>query len=1168
MKKLVLLILSFSILAIKAQTVWETDFGLPDSTFAIDIQQTSDGNYLLYGGIYDNSPEPNAFLVKFDEAGQEVWLSSYAMKPNAYAINPNYAHQPFGSLLQASNGDLIICGEKIIRVTSDGELVWTINSKARDVVETLAGELISVDYSVIQKYSEDGILLAWDTIGIDRQVMLDSANVLTGTFGPPGSLEAMDSFTSLELFGDNSIALTGIRYSDEPFHPNFYWFGTVTRIIDISTLDSLHSFYHPMDVALAEVPSTLDGPKIFTDSDSGQNTYVSLFPEVPQSVLITDGSFNGMNWEEVAHLESMILNYDYASTLDLYLSHYQIYNGALFASCSLSDWIDEFEYRGEHVLEYNEEYLVQSLNKVYVGSIEEEDGMHAFLIDSNNRYFFSGLRDFSVEQFSAPPLWSDEPGSFFVARIDSLQSPVEVGEITGTVFLDINSDGDRDENEPGLPNVRIESNLEFASYTNSNGNYQVFLDGPDLYSLSINPVLLDIGEFTITTDYPLEVDVDQLQFGLYSADFGVHLDSIFIKGQLFGAGANPGFGFNLWHSIDGLFPLGYDSINCVLSYESENLTFEGSNVGVEESGSELLWTLFPAEFEQLVNDGGLIQFLVDPAATGSLQFGLTLTAHHSGISTQDYQTLNVEITGSFDPNDKLVEPAGIGPDGLIPPDTERLTYTIRFQNTGTDTTHFIRIYDEIDTEYLDMSGFQMLASSHDGYELNYIDGELHWRWDPIYLPDSMTDPLGSQGFVQFSIPLRDDAQAGDIIQNDAAIYFDFNEPVITEPVTNTLYACGMADLQATDEYCVGDFLDAENIGVDGTNTWSLDFAEYEQEEAPLFIFTEPDTVRLQLEVFDNTCNTTSIDSLLLIVHGNPIGSQINQNVNTLSVSSVYEVQWYQDGLPIPEADDLQYEISEDGDYQVEFISAHCSSFSAIYSAEFIICGSAILSGQVDYCRGETLNVENLGQDATNTWTIEGQGSFPQNDAPELVLEEAGDFWLYLLVEDSICTSSSLDSVLLTITETPMASTIIQIGNTLSVSTDLSVQWYLDGTMIFGANDTTYLITEEGDYQVEFFNGLCSSFSDVFPAVVSGLADLVKEGQVTLIRQADIVELSWSEELEISSIRLMDARGRLVEEQIVENQYQTQFDLSQISQGMNLLVFDKNGDVIGVSRIVR
>ncbi|HRN37842.1 MAG TPA: T9SS type A sorting domain-containing protein, partial [Flavobacteriales bacterium] len=57
-------------------------------------------------------------------------------------------------------------------------------------------------------------------------------------------------------------------------------------------------------------------------------------------------------------------------------------------------------------------------------------------------------------------------------------------------------------------------------------------------------------------------------------------------------------------------------------------------------------------------------------------------------------------------------------------------------------------------------------------------------FNDINLPDSTTDLLGSQGYVAFRIKPHASLVPGDELANTAAIYFDFNEPVITNTVTH------------------------------------------------------------------------------------------------------------------------------------------------------------------------------------------------------------------------------------------------------------------------------------------------------------------------------------------------------------------------------------------------
>ena len=136
-----------------------------------------------------------------------------------------------------------------------------------------------------------------------------------------------------------------------------------------------------------------------------------------------------------------------------------------------------------------------------------------------------------------------------------------------------------------------------------------------------------------------------------------------------------------------------------------------------------------------------------------------------------------ENVGAYDPNDKNGFPRGHGAENNIAPGTE-LDYAIRFQNTGTDTAFNIVIRDTI-SEALDLSTFKAGSSSHD-YTVA-IDSQrvVTFTFANIMLPDSNVNLLASQGVVNFSIDHDSSLVAGDLITNEAAIYFDFNEPIIT-----------------------------------------------------------------------------------------------------------------------------------------------------------------------------------------------------------------------------------------------------------------------------------------------------------------------------------------------------------------------------------------------------
>lgn len=140
--------------------------------------------------------------------------------------------------------------------------------------------------------------------------------------------------------------------------------------------------------------------------------------------------------------------------------------------------------------------------------------------------------------------------------------------------------------------------------------------------------------------------------------------------------------------------------------------------------------------------------------------------------------------GAFDPNDKNAFPNGYQDQHYLEPNTEIL-YHIRFQNTGTDTAFNIVVLDTL-SELLDVATLVPLVSSHP-YELEVVDANiLKYSFSNIMLPDSNINEVGSHGFFKFRIQQQPDVALGSVIENSAAIYFDFNEPVITNTYFHTI----------------------------------------------------------------------------------------------------------------------------------------------------------------------------------------------------------------------------------------------------------------------------------------------------------------------------------------------------------------------------------------------
>ncbi len=140
--------------------------------------------------------------------------------------------------------------------------------------------------------------------------------------------------------------------------------------------------------------------------------------------------------------------------------------------------------------------------------------------------------------------------------------------------------------------------------------------------------------------------------------------------------------------------------------------------------------------------------------------------------------------GSYDPNDKTGFPLGVGEQRFIEPG-QPLDYLIRFQNTGTDTAFNILVIDSL-PQTVDPASIRILGSSHPMTFVLGDRGVARFIFSNIMLPDSNVNEALSHGFVKFSIAQKPDLALGTTIENEAEIYFDFNEAIVTNRTLHTL----------------------------------------------------------------------------------------------------------------------------------------------------------------------------------------------------------------------------------------------------------------------------------------------------------------------------------------------------------------------------------------------
>jgi uncharacterized repeat protein (TIGR01451 family) len=142
------------------------------------------------------------------------------------------------------------------------------------------------------------------------------------------------------------------------------------------------------------------------------------------------------------------------------------------------------------------------------------------------------------------------------------------------------------------------------------------------------------------------------------------------------------------------------------------------------------------------------------------------------------------VTGSYDPNDKTGFPTGLTAYHYIYPN-QQLQYVVRFQNTGTDTAYTVIVRDTLDMD-LDIFSVVPGVASHNYNFQMYGPHVLEWTFYNILLPDSNHSEENSHGFLTFTVNQNPNLPDGSVIANEADIYFDYNEPVITNQTIHTV----------------------------------------------------------------------------------------------------------------------------------------------------------------------------------------------------------------------------------------------------------------------------------------------------------------------------------------------------------------------------------------------
>jgi hypothetical protein len=279
--------------------------------------------------------------------------------------------------------------------------------------------------------------------------------------------------------------------------------------------------------------------------------------------------------------------------------------------------------------------------------------------------------------------------------------------------------------------------------------------------------------------------------------------------------------------------------------------------------------------------------------TFDFEINMVLYDNQNEIFLDTTWHLHPQVICSFDPNDKAATPEGYAEPHYILAEDE-IEYKIRFQNTGNAPASNVEILDSLDVSHLNLNTLEVILSSHEMNTIVDPDGVVHFQFDNINVPDSVSDEPGSHGFVVYRIRTLSDVQGGDEINNTAYIYFDSNPAIVTNTTYHTIYDCEwMQGLPEGDIFCEG------AITIGSWDSTYVDTYEWALDGAPLntnanyvdLIDLAPGNYTLGLTTTNPLCSNSS--EMSVTVNSNPVATIVFDN-NTGIISGPDNLQyvWY------------------------------------------------------------------------------------------------------------------------------------------------------------------------------------------------------------------------------------------------------------------------------------
>ncbi len=355
--------------------------------------------------------------------------------------------------------------------------------------------------------------------------------------------------------------------------------------------------------------------------------------------------------------------------------------------------------------------------------------------------------------------------------------------VSGFVYLDENKNNVFDVGERVVSEAKLTLSNGVTTFTNSFGFYQFTLqDTVKTYSLKIH----DIDNYIILN--PLRnVDVESLNtskeesFGLIPLEENV----VQFIAQLSTLSQYAKSDFDFSHRLL-VTNTGTVTSDAYIKLKTDKDVYSVNTVSPdffiieEDSLTGIVTNLKPLETQVIFFDGKLNSDAV---------FGDSLITYSWVYDSNKHTVLKdsvvVTIRDFLNHNNKQATPMLLTKEGS---NEAYIDYTINFQNEGTDTVFSVMIIDTL-SDHLDLSSLEIIGKSHN-CNITLKNNLVTFQIDNVLMTDSTINERDRYGFVSFRIKPVINIQDNQLIENKASIYFNFNNPIITNNTTTVINSKG------------------------------------------------------------------------------------------------------------------------------------------------------------------------------------------------------------------------------------------------------------------------------------------------------------------------------------------------------------------------------------------